>query len=303
MAVGGQNIEAALAVGALERMSQRPGRATTLLRSARRKPLGSISLLVVIVLILVAALAPILAPNDPNQPTYTHLLKGPSLRFPMGTDQLGRDILSRVIYGARISLYVGFLSVSLGVGLGTIFGSLSGYFGGRIDQLIQRVMDAFMSIPFLVLALTIVAMLGSSLSNVTMALAIAFTPATNRVVRGAALSTKENAYVDAARSIGCSHRRILLRHILPNVFAPIMVVATVYLGSAIIAEASLSFLGMGSPPPNSSWGAILSSEGRQYLERAPWIAIFPGVAISTVVLAFNLLGDALRDVLVPRLRA
>lgn len=298
-----QRIDQTLPLSTLARVAPgRRGWPAALLHFLRQKPLGGLGLVVVLLLTVVAGLAPLLSPHDPNQPIFTHILSGPSPLFPMGTDELGRDILSRVIYGARISLWVGFLSVVFGVGIGTLLGSISGYFGGRVDTLIQRVMDSVMAIPFLVLALTIVAMLGSSLSHIILALAIAFTPSTNRVVRGATLSAKENAYVDAARTIGCGNLRVLFRHILPNIFAPIMVVATVYLGSAIIAEASLSFLGMGSPPPNASWGAILSSEGRQYLERAPWIAIFPGVAISIVVLAFNLLGDSLRDVLDPRLR-
>lgn len=271
-------------------------------RFCRRKPLGAVSLVVVVTLIAVAALANVIAPYDPTAPHYTALLKGPSARFLMGTDQMGRDVLSRIIFGSRISLYVGFVSVTFGVLHGAFWGAISGYFGGKVDQIIQRVMDALMAIPFLVLAMTIVAILGSSTRNVILALAIVFTPTTNRVVRGTVLAAKENVYVDAAKVIGCRHWRIVTRHILPNVFAPILVVATVYLGNAIIIEASLSFLGMGSPPPDASWGAMLSSEGRQFLERAPWMAIFPGAAISIVVLSFNLLGDSLRDVLDPRLR-
>ena len=271
-------------------------------RFCRRKPLGAVSLVVVVLLIVVAASANVVAPYDPTAPHYAAILKGPSPRFLLGTDQMGRDLLSRIIFGSRISLYVGFVSVAFGVLHGALWGAISGYFGGKVDQIIQRVMDAFMAIPFLVLAMTIVAILGSSTRNVIMALAIVFTPTTNRVVRGTVLAAKEHVYVDAAKVIGCRSWRIVTRHILPNVFAPILVVATLYLGNAIIIEASLSFLGMGSPPPDASWGAILSSEGRQFLERAPWIAIFPGAAISIVVLSFNLLGDSLRDVLDPRLR-
>lgn len=271
-------------------------------RFCRRKPLGAVSLVVVVLLLVVAASANVVAPYDPTAPHYSALLKAPSARFLMGTDQMGRDLLSRIIFGSRISLYVGFVSVALGVLHGTFWGCVSGYFGGKIDEIIQRVMDGLMAIPFLVLAMTIVAILGSSTRNVIMALAIVFTPTINRVVRATVLAARENVYVDAARGIGCATWRIVTRHILPNVFAPILVVATVYLGNAIIIEASLSFLGMGSPPPDASWGAILSSEGRQFLERAPWIAIFPGATISIVVLSFNLLGDSLRDVLDPRLR-
>jgi peptide/nickel transport system permease protein len=272
------------------------------IRFCRRQPLGAVSLVVVVVLVLVAALANVVAPYDPTAPHYTALLKGPSRQFLMGTDQMGRDLLSRIIFGARISLYVGFVSVGLGVLHGAFWGAVSGYVGGKVDHVVQRVMDGLMAIPFLVLAMTIVAVLGPSLRNVIMALAIVFTPTTNRIVRATVLAARENVYVDAALAIGCRSGRILIRHVMPNVFAPILVVATVYLGNAIVIEASLSFLGMGSPPPDASWGAILSSEGRQFLERAPWIAIFPGAAISIVVLSFNLLGDALRDVLDPRLR-
>jgi peptide/nickel transport system permease protein len=272
------------------------------IRFCRRKPLGAVSLVIVVLLVLVAALANVVAPYDPTAPHYAALLKGPSRQFLMGTDQMGRDLLSRIIFGSRISLYVGFVSVGLGVLHGAFWGALSGYVGGKVDQVVQRVMDGLMAIPFLVLAMTIVAVLGPSLRNVILALAIVFTPTTNRIVRASVLAARENVYVDAAMAIGCRNGRILIRHVLPNVFAPILVVATVYLGNAIVIEASLSFLGMGSPPPDASWGAILSTEGRQFLERAPWIAIFPGAAISIVVLSFNLLGDALRDVLDPRLR-
>ena len=272
------------------------------LRLARRKPLGAAGLLVIVFIVAVAASAGVIAPFGANEQNYSDILQSPNSTYWMGTDELGRDLLSRVIYGARVSLYVGFFAVFLGVAQGTWWGSVSGYFGGKIDYFVQRVMDAFMAIPFLVLALTLVAMTGASLQNVVIALGFAFTPSTNRVVRGTVLSAKENQYVEAARVIGAKDARIIFRHILPNVFAPIIVIATVLLGGAIIAEASLSFLGMGSPPPNTSWGAILSTSGRGYLERAPWIAIFPGLSIVAIVLSFNMLGDALRDVLDPRLR-
>ncbi len=269
---------------------------------AVKKPLGAGGLVVVLAMVFIAASANVISPYSPDEPHYGNLTEAPSMVFLLGTDENGRDLLSRLIFGARVSLIVGFGSVGLGVLHGTWWGAISAYVGGRTDYIVQRVMDAFMSIPFLVLALTMVAMLGSSLQNVILALAIGLTPSTNRVVRGTVLSAKENQYVEASRSIGCGDMRILFRHILPNVFAPIIVIATVALGNAIIAEASLSFLGLGSPPPNTSWGAILSGSGREYLEHAPWIAIFPGVAIALIVLSFNMLGDALRDVLDPRLR-
>lgn len=273
-----------------------------MLRLARRKPLGAVGLVVIIVLAGMAASAEILAPYEPNAQHYSHILEAPSTAFVFGTDDLGRDLLTRIMYGARVSLIVGFFSVMIGIVNGTVLGAVSGYFEGKVDYVLQRIMDAFMAIPFLVLAMTLVAVAGASLRNVVIALGIALTPTTNRVVRGAVLSAKQNQYVEAARSMGCRDSRVLFRHVLPNIFAPIIVIATVYLGNAIIAEASLSFLGMGSPPPNTSWGAILSGSGRQYLESAPWIAIFPGVAVAMIVLAFNMLGDALRDILDPRLR-
>ena len=273
-----------------------------LLRIAKRKPLGVGGLVVILLLVGMAATAGILAPYEPNAQSYSNILEPPSAQFLLGTDDLGRDLLTRIMYGSRVSLIVGFFSVTIGIGAGTVLGAVSGYFEGRVDYITQRVMDAFMAIPFLVLALTLVAVAGASLRNVVFALGVALTPSTNRVVRGAVLSAKQNQYVEAARSVGAGDTRILFRHVLPNIFAPIIVIATVYLGNAIITEASLSFLGMGSPPPNTSWGAILSGSGRQYLESAPLIAIFPGIAVALIVLAFNMLGDALRDVLDPRLR-
>lgn len=281
----------------------RRSRGQQLWHLAAKKPLGAAGLFVILVFSIVALGATWLAPFEANQQNYSAILSAPNATYWMGTDELGRDLLSRVIYGARVSLIVGFASVALGIAHGAFWGAVSGYFQGKLDYVVQRVMDAFMAIPFLVLALTLVAMAGPSLRNVVFALAIGLTPSSNRVVRGTVLSARQNQYVEAARSIGCPDARILFRHILPNVFAPIIVIATVALGNAIIAEASLSFLGLGAAPPNTSWGAILSGSGRQYLEQAPWIAVFPGFGIALIVLSFNMLGDALRDVLDPRLKA
>ena len=270
-------------------------------RFARQHPLGGVSALLTVLLVLTAVFAPLLAPYDPEKIIRGARLVRPDGRFLLGTDELGRDVLSRMIYGARISLEVGLVSVAVSTTLGSIFGVVSGYFGGATDLVIQRFMDMVMAFPALVLALAIISVLGPDIVNVMLAIALVATPATSRVVRGATMSVRENAFVEAAMAAGCSHPRIILRHILPNVMAPIIVVATVSIGTAILTEAALSFLGLGTPPPAPSWGNMINGSSRTYLMLAPWIAIFPGVAITVAVLAFNLLGDALRDVLDPRL--
>ena len=220
----------------------------------------------------------------------------------MGTDPLGRDVLSRIVYGARVSLVVGLASVLIGTLLGTVLGLVSGYWEGKLDQVIQRGVDTTMAIPGIVLALAVMSVLGQSLTNIILVIALVIAPGASRVVRGTVLAVKQHTFIDAAQALGASPGRIMARHVLPNVFAPILVIATVWLGNAIVIEAALSFLGLGTPPPTPTWGAMLSGEGRRNLETAPYLAIFPGVAISIVVLAFNMLGDALRDVLDPRLR-
>jgi peptide/nickel transport system permease protein len=267
------------------------------------KPLGALSALVIATLFAVAILAPVLAPYDPydfnlNAHGLPLRMQPPTPAFLLGTDPLGRDVLSRIIYGSRVSLIVGFASVILGTALGTALGLLSGYLQGRVDYVIQRAVDTTMAIPGLVLALAVVAVLGQSLTNVILVIA----PGAARVVRGSVLALKQEAFIDAALAMGASAPRIIVRHVLPNVVAPILVIATVWLGNAIVIEAALSFLGLGTPPPTPTWGAMLSGEGRRNLETAPYLAIFPGIAISVVVLAFNMLGDAIRDVLDPRLR-
>jgi ABC-type dipeptide/oligopeptide/nickel transport system permease subunit len=215
---------------------------------------------------------------------------------------VGRDLLSRIIYGARITLLVGLLSVALGVIIGVSLGLITGYCGGKVDLIAQGAVDCVMAFPAIVLALALVAVLGTSLSNVIVAIAIVISPRVARVVRGSVLSVKEEEYIMASKASGCSHSRILFLHILPNVMASIIVMATINLGQAILVEAALSFLGLGVPPPASSWGRMLSGAGKQYMIQAPWLAFFPGFAISVVVLSFNLLGDALRDVLDPRMK-
>jgi peptide/nickel transport system permease protein len=274
----------------------------------RRKPLGAVSAVVILGLLAVALLAPLLAPRDPyalnlNERGLPIRMQAPTAAFPLGTDLLGRDVLSRIVYGTRVSLIVGFASVIIGTTLGTVLGLLSGYWEGRLDYVIQRGVDTTMAIPGIVLALAVMSVLGQSLTNIILVIALVIAPGASRVVRGTVLSVKKSTFVDAALALGASPGRIVTRHVLPNVFAPILVIATVWLGNAIVIEAALSFLGLGTPPPTPTWGAMLSGEGRRNLETAPYLAIFPGVAISVVVLAFNMLGDALRDVLDPRLRS
>jgi peptide/nickel transport system permease protein len=273
----------------------------------RRKPLGAVSAVIILALVLVAILAPLLAPRDPyelnlNERGLPVRMQAPSAAFPLGTDPLGRDVLSRIVYGARVSLIVGFASVIIGTMLGTVLGLVSGYWEGRLDYVIQRGVDTAMAIPGIVLALAVMSVLGQSLTNIIIVIALVIAPGASRVVRGTVLAVKQHTFVDAAEALGASPGRVVARHVLPNVFAPILVIATVWLGNAIVIEAALSFLGLGTPPPTPTWGGMLSGEGRRNLETAPHLAIFPGVAISVVVLAFNMLGDALRDLLDPRLR-
>ena len=271
-------------------------------RLARRKPLGAIGAAIIFIFILVALFAPWLAPFDPYTIDAAHLLKAPSARNWMGTDEFGRDILSRIIWGSRVSVFVGLLAVSLGTTTGAILGLVSGYFGGWLDYGIQRVMDTLMAFPMLILALAMVAALGPSIQNVILALAVVIMPNAARVIRSSALSVRERPFVEAARNLGFREMRILLKQVLPNCLAPYIILATAGLGSAILSEASLSFLGLGTPPPEPSWGAMLSGKTQRYMTEAPWLAIFPGLAITIVVFGFNFLGDALRDLLDPRLR-
>jgi len=278
------------------------GRAQALWATIRRKPLGAVSAAVLITLVLTAVFADVLAPFNPVETRPEIRLQAPSRAHPFGTDDIGRDVLSRVVHGSRISLWVGLLAVGIGTFAGMIIGLLCGYCEGRLDLILQRVMDAIQAIPGLVLALAIVSVLKPSTTNAMLAIAIVIIPGNSRIVRGAVLSTKQNRYVEAAHAIGCRHPRIILSHILPNVTAPILVIASIWLGNAILIEATLSFLGLGTQPPTPSWGLMLSSTGRAFMEQAPWLAIFPGLAISLAVLGFNLFGDTLRDAWDPKLR-
>jgi peptide/nickel transport system permease protein len=272
------------------------------LRFARRNPMGALGAAIVVIFIVIAVLAPVLAPHDPYVMDSSVILAAPGADHWMGTDEFGRDVMSRIIWGSRISLYVGLIAVGLGTTTGAIIGMVSAYFGGKFDYAVQRVMDMLMAFPMLVLALAMVAALGSSIQNVILALAVVITPNAARVIRSSVLSIKEKPFIEAARNLGYSHPRILFVHILPNCLAPYIILATAGLGGAILSEASLSFLGLGTVPPEPSWGAMLSGKTQRYMTEAPWLAIFPGLAISLVVFGFNFLGDALRDILDPRLR-
>jgi ABC-type dipeptide/oligopeptide/nickel transport system permease subunit len=243
-----------------------------------------------------------IAQYEPNEQHYDRVMAAPSIEHFFGTDNFGRDLFSRVVWGARISIKVGIAAVSIGTILGSLFGMMSGYFGGRVDTVIQRTMDGWMAFPNIILALTIVAVLGPGETNVIIAIGLSQIPPANRVVRAAVLAEKNNLYVEAAKVMSASHSRILFRYILPNVTAPIIVVATLALGQAILAEAALSFLGVGVQPPNPAWGSMLSGHSRTYMLVAPWMAIFPGLAIFLTVMGWNLVGDALRDIWDPRYR-
>jgi peptide/nickel transport system permease protein len=279
-------------------------RATTRSRAgqlARSKPLGAASLVMIALIVFVAIFAPWLAPYDPTEQT-TAMLRGPSAEHVFGTDNFGRDILSQIIHGARISLQVGIAAVSIGTLVGAALGIVCGYLGGKLDLIVQRVMDAWMAFPGILLALAIMSVLGPGLVQTIIAVAITSVPQTNRIIRGAVLSIKGFDYIEAARTMGAMSGRIMFRHVLPNTIAPLIVITTLALGRAILAEASLSFLGLGVPAPTPAWGRMLAGESRSYMMVAPWMMIWPGMAISLTVLSWNLLGDALRDVLDPRLR-
>ena len=297
-----------MAVGMAREAGAEPARAAGTRRSflgvlgrfAVRQPLGAIGGLIVLALIATAAFAPQLAPHGAKDAGFTQYLP-PSAEFPMGTDQLGRDVLSRVIWGARLSLYVGLVSVAFGITVGALWGIIAAYFGGLADGTSQRLVDTLMALPPIILALSLMAALGQSVNNVIIALAILLTPTAARTLRSVALSIKETPFVEAARASGCSHWRIIFLHVLPNTFATYLVLFTVNIGYAIVVEASLSFLGLGAPADEPSWGGMLTA-GTQAMETAPWMIFFPGLAISLTVFGLNLLGDAIRDLTDPRLR-
>ncbi len=269
---------------------------------ARRYPLGAVGAVLVLLFVLTALFAPVIAPHDPLSTNSRASLATPGGTYWLGADFMGRDMFSRIVYGARISLAVAVGATLLGGILGVLIGLLSGFIGGWLDLATQRLMDIMQSLPLLVMALVMAASLGPSLENTIIAIAIPLVPSVARVVRSSTLSLREQPFVEAARAIGMGEMRIAIRHVLPNTLAPLIVLGTAQLGSAILTEASLSFLGLGIPEPYPSWGRMLSESAAEYVRTAPWLVIFPGVAISLTVFGTNLLGDALRDILDPRQR-
>jgi peptide/nickel transport system permease protein len=273
-----------------------------LVRFCRKKPVGAAGGLIMAATVVAALLADVLATHDPIATEAARTLASPDSVHWLGTDHLGRDIYSRIVHGARVSLIVGVTSTLAGSVLGGVIGLLSGYIGGKTDLLTQRILDILQGLPLLVLALVMSASLGPSLQNVIVAISIPIIPRAARIVRSSVLSIREMQYVEAARALGLRHLRIAFRHVLPNTIGPFIVLCTAQLGSAILVEAALSFLGLGVPEPYPSWGRMLSVSAAEYAQRAPHLVLFPGVAISLAVFASNLLGDALRDTLDPRLR-
>jgi len=295
--------------GRATNVSEAPARSNGVARSllalarfVRRKPLGALGGAIVVAMLVMAVFAERIAPYAYDESVAGARMKPPGTTHWLGTDNLSRDMWSRIVYGARVSITVGFATIALATLAATAIGVSSAYFGGPYDLIVQRIVDAWLSFPYLVIILSVMAVLGPGLLNVVLSLSIIIAAINSRVIRGAALAVKENQYMEAARAIGCGHARIIVRHLLPNVVATVIIVATIGLGAVILAESALSFLGFGVPPPYPSWGAMLSGSGRTYMFRAPWMAVWPGVAISLAVFGFNMLGDALRDVLDPRLR-
>ena len=298
MAVSEVQVEAAV-----EEFAERAPLPLVVLDLIRRQPLGAAGAFIVIIMILMAASAEFIAPYDPIVNDFANMLLAPGAEYWLGTDEFGRDILSRLIYGARTALFVGFSCAFVGATAGLVLGVASAYFGGTFDLIFQRVMDVFMAFPLIILALAVVSILGPGIQNVIIAITIPFIPNCARVVRSSALAIREIPYIDAARALGFSHARIILRHMVPNVMAPYLIMITAFVGQAILLEASLSYLGLGVQEPTPAWGLMLSGGAEEYAESAPWIAIIPGIAISLAVFGFNLFGDALRDVLDPKLRS
>ena len=269
---------------------------------ARRRTLGAIGAVVVLIMIVVGVFANVLSPYDPVAVDFGAMLAKPNAAHWLGTDAFGRDVLSRLIFGSRTALLVGFGAAVVGATLGAVLGVGSAYFGGRVDLYLQRLMDIFLSFPLIILALALVAILGNSIPNVIMAITIPMIPRAALVIRSSALTIREMPYVDAARAAGFGHARIILRHMLPNVVAPYLIMLTAFLSQAILLESSLSFLGLGVQEPTPAWGLMLRGAAVDFAEAAPWMALFPGLAISLAVFAFNLFGDSLRDALDPKLR-
>ena len=295
------NIEVAHATASAT-LAPKPSVVGVVARFVRTKPLGAAGAVIILGMLVLALFAEVLAPYDPYIGDYGQQFMRPSAEHWFGTDEFGRDVLSRIMYGARIALFVGFSASLIGCTLGGLLGVVSAFWGGTIDLLLERLMDILLAFPGLILALAIASILGPAVHNVVIAIAIPVIPRVARVVRAAAMSVKENVYVEAVQALGASRWRVILQHIIPNVAAPYIIMLTATLGAAILAEAALSYLGLGAAEPTPSWGLMLSGSAPSYAEKAPWIALFPGIAISLGVFGFNLFGDSLRDALDPKLR-
>ena len=272
------------------------------IRLVKEKPLGTVGGVIVLVMFLAGIFADFIAPYGYNEMNTSIKLMGPMEGYLLGTDQLGRDLLSRVIHGARISMIVGLGGAAIGTILAAVFGGLSGYFGGKFDLIVQRFVDALMAWPWIFFVLTLMVIVGRGLVQMILVLGIRRGVIDSRIVRSAVIGVKENVYVEAAKAIGAPPRRILVRHILPNIMAPIIIIFSLDVGNMILQEATVSFLGFGIPPPLPTWGGMLSAEGRRFMIYAPWLAVWPGLALTTAVYGINMLGDAVRDILDPRLR-
>lgn len=268
----------------------------------KHKLLGTVGLVIVVTMVLIALFADLIAPFAYQQQNYEDVLAAPNFTYLFGTDNFGRDIFSRIVHGARISMLVGFLSVIVGTGIGAVIGLISGFFMGKVDAMVQRLVDMWMSFPDLILALTIVAVFGNTLPNVILAIAATILPRGVRIIRSATIAIREMDYTMAARSIGASDLRTMLRHIMPNTVAPFLIIMSSMFGTAILTEAGLSYLGLGISEPTPSWGRMLTGQAAQYAPRAPWIIAFPGIFITLTVMGFAFFGDALRDLFDPRLR-
>jgi peptide/nickel transport system permease protein len=277
-------------------------RAGFVARLFRDKPLGAVGAVIFLIFLFCGVFADVLAPFGANQISPINRLKPPSLAFPLGTDNLGRDILSRLLYGAQLSVVIGFAGAGLATAISILIGITTGYFGGRFDMVVQRVVDAWMSFPDIIILIVVVSVVGPGMVPIIVVLGLLFGIGGSRIVRGAVLSVRENMYVHAAQSMGAGTARVLLRHILPNIMPPVIVLFTTRVGAVILAESALSFLGLGVPPPAPTWGGMLSGSSRSYMYLAPWLAIAPGICLTLVVYGTNVFGDALRDLLDPRMR-
>lgn len=289
-------------VSAIRIRRRRPLLADIAIRLVREKPLGTIGACIVLLLLIVGIFANFLAPYGFDDFVLSDRLASPSATHLLGADNVGRDVLSRIIYGARVSMVVGLSVSSISLGLALLIALPTGFYGGKLDMIVQRFVDAWMCFPSLILVLSIMAVLGPGMVQVILVLGVISAIGTSRVLRSAVMDIKANAYVQAATALGASDAVVIFKHILPNIIAPVIVLFTIHIGSAIISEASISFLGFGIPPPTPSWGGMLSGRGREFMLRAPWMALWPGVALALVVYGINMFGDAVRDLVDPRLR-